>query len=127
MLSLLTVTQNWAYTDNKKHVSSENSKKADTLNMLNIADNYTPAQSEEEYINDFPMDTKKISAEYYKTNMPKPMEEATFYDFPYETKVIAERYQNKILPEIAPTPEQEVDDFPMNTSDIVRTFLSCKN
>lgn len=126
LLSLLTITQNWAYTDNTKHISAENTRKPDSLAMLSTSDNFLVAQ-EEDYINDFPMDTKKISAAYYKANMPHPMEEATFYDFPYETKVIAERYLNKILPEIAPAPEQEIDDFPMNTADIARTYLSCKN
>ncbi len=126
LLSLLTITQNWAYTDNTKHINAEYTKKPDTLTMLSKSDNFLATQ-EEEYIDDYPLDTKKISAEYYKANMPRPMAEATFYDFPYETKVIAERYLNKILPEIAPVPEQEIDDFPMNTADIARTYLSYKN
>ena len=126
-MSLLTITQNWAYTDNTKQVNAESTKKPDTLTMLNTSASFLPDQSEEEYINDFPLDTKKITADYYKANMPMPVEEATFYDFPYETKAIAERYLNKMLPEIAPTPEQEIDDFPMDTAEIARFFLSCKN
>ncbi|MDY0103886.1 MAG: hypothetical protein RBS07_13205 [Lentimicrobium sp.] len=127
LLSLLTITQNWAHNDITKNKSTESKIKVDTLAIAADEDFFTPSPAEEEYINDFPLDTKSIVFEYFQTQMPKPTEEAMSYDFPYETKVIAERYMNKILPEIAPAPEPEFNDFPMNTAPIARRYLSYRN
>lgn len=106
---------------NSKHYTAT----ADTLEISNGMATNLPQPAEEEYINDFPFDTKEVSSGYLFTNLPKPAEEASVNDFPFDTKTLSDRFLNKILPEFAPEEEDYVKDIPFNTFFIANCFLNC--
>ena len=98
------------------------SASVDTLGSITFPAELLPIAPEEEYINDIPFDTKKVSSGYFVANMPKPEKETEFNDIPFDTKSVSDRYLNIPVSGVGPDPESYINDIPCNTACIAKRF-----
>ena len=99
----------------------------------NLSEKAGYALPEEQYVNDIPFNTAKLSVEAQyqkaiKVQFTVPQEKDV-KDIPFNVQEIAAQYQyQKALTEVFHLPaEQDVDDIPFNTKKIFQRYETCMN